>query len=269
MISPGTTHDLPSCMLPGHGTVANCKSTPAGYFTVTDLLRAQRIGAAAFTIQSTSIVAPLSILVLLSRLPYLSATMVFRSGFEVQLVSADTKIPFKEHEKDGKIYVEAEPDAEYFIAIRRVDMSGSPVIKSYYYIDGNFLGYYSFHKSVQKEPSYQGVFSRTNGVAKTSSLKFSKPKAASDGDGYRGGMGKAEIKLYEAISSGMTTARDFAPDFEYALAGAANAGDGKKKFLLSTKGSTVLKTETVTQPGSIVRYESFVTGKCIGSILLN
>ena len=82
-------------------------------------------------------------------------------------------------------------------------------------------------------------------------------------------MGKAEIKLYEAISSGMTTARDFAPDFEYALAGAVNAGDGKKKFLLSTKGSTVLKTETVTQPGSIVRYESFVTGKCIGSILLN
>ena len=46
--------------------------------------------------------------------------MVVRNGYQVQLVDARTKIPFKEHEKDGKIYVEAEPDAEYFIAIRRI-----------------------------------------------------------------------------------------------------------------------------------------------------
>ena len=54
--------------------------------------------------------------------------MVVRSGFEVNLVDATTKIPFKEHEKDGKIYVEMEAEAEYFIAVRRVNMDGPPTI---------------------------------------------------------------------------------------------------------------------------------------------
>jgi hypothetical protein len=192
--------------------------------------------------------------------------MVVRSGFEVQLVYADSKTPLKEFEKDGKIYVEAEPDAEYFISIRRIDRSGPPTIISYYYIDGSFLGYTSTFSSVMPNPSYKGLFSRNNGVLKNVALKFSKPQIAKDGDkeGYRGGMGKAEIKLYHGLPEGIKTMKDFAPDFDSALAGAANAADGKKKFLLSTKGSTTIKTENQHQ-----KYQSYGQGALIDSITLN
>ena len=196
--------------------------------------------------------------------------MVVRSGFEVQLVDAKTKLPFKEHEKDGKIYVEAEPDAEYFIAIRRIDAPGIPVIQSYFYVDGTSLGYHSNHTKVEMTPSYKGIFSRTNGISKTISLKFSKPKLAKDRDGYRGGMGKVEVKIYEGVFKGMKTHfSDISSDFESAVAGAANAGDGKKKFLLSTKGTTTTgKIEVDKASGVSKPHASYKAGHLIDSIVL-
>ena len=56
--------------------------------------------------------------------------MVIFSGFKVQLVYADSKVPLKEHVKDGEVYVEAEPDVDYFIAVRRIDMDGPPACNS-------------------------------------------------------------------------------------------------------------------------------------------
>ena len=39
-------------------------------------------------------------------------------GFTVELVNAETKRPFKEHQiPDGRIYIEVEPDAGYFIRL--------------------------------------------------------------------------------------------------------------------------------------------------------
>ena len=88
--------------------------------------------------------------------------MVVRSGFQVQLVDAKTMTPFKEHEKDGKIYVEAEPDAEYFIGIRRISPAGHPVILSYYSVDGHCLGYRQPHR---RHPSKHST--KEFGVART------------------------------------------------------------------------------------------------------
>ena len=118
--------------------------------------------------------------------------MVVRSGFEVQLVSADTKIPFKEHVKDGKIYVEAEPDAEYYIAIRRVNMEGPPVITSYYYVDEAYLGYTCHHERAEAELAYRGVWSRFNGVSTNTAFQFAKPSRAVNREGYRGVMEKGK-----------------------------------------------------------------------------
>jgi hypothetical protein len=49
-----------------------------------------------------------------------TVTMVRQGDFEISLVHADTKLPFKEHIKDGNVYVEVEPDEEYFICMQRV-----------------------------------------------------------------------------------------------------------------------------------------------------
>lgn len=47
-------------------------------------------------------------------------TMVRFDGFEVQLVEAKTKTPFKEHYHNRDVFVEVEPGQEYFIAIEKV-----------------------------------------------------------------------------------------------------------------------------------------------------
>ena len=52
-----------------------------------------------------------------------------RSAAALKCVYADTKVPLKEHAKDGEIYVEAEPDVDYFIAVRCI-ASGSRLIRS-------------------------------------------------------------------------------------------------------------------------------------------
>ncbi|GKY92223.1 hypothetical protein MPSEU_000193500 [Mayamaea pseudoterrestris] len=171
--------------------------------------------------------------------------MVIRSGFEVQLVHADSKLPFKEHEKDGKIYVEVEPDAEYFIAVRRVDMSGPQAILGSYKLDGKALGYYSTHTAVETMPRFLGIVSRTNGIEKKNAFRFSKPRMATNGGGFGGTMGSADIhQLYEGMLFGLKPVADFTTTFDAASAGAANAATGKKKFLLSTSGSMTVKTET-------------------------
>ena len=50
--------------------------------------------------------------------------MVRQGDFEISIVLADTKIPFKEHTKDGKVYVEVEPDEDYFISMKPVGNDG-------------------------------------------------------------------------------------------------------------------------------------------------
>jgi hypothetical protein len=174
--------------------------------------------------------------------------MVIRSGFEVHLVYADSKIPFKEFERDGKIYVEAEPDADYFISVQRVNRDGPPVIISTYSIDGRRLGYNNASWGASSEPSFQGIWNRINGTEQTNALRFAKPRLATSGDcAFRGGMGKVKIRLYEGAYGEMEARKDTsARDFKAAQM--KNAVDDKKKFLLTTSGTTLI-TESRWAPG--------------------
>ena len=49
--------------------------------------------------------------------------MVKKGRFTVELVSADAKVAFMEHTKDGKTYAEVEPEVEYFV---RIEVEPSP-----------------------------------------------------------------------------------------------------------------------------------------------
>ena len=44
--------------------------------------------------------------------------MVKKGRFTVELVSADAKVAFMEHTKDGKTYAEVEPKVKYFVRIK-------------------------------------------------------------------------------------------------------------------------------------------------------
>jgi hypothetical protein len=64
--------------------------------------------------------------------------MVKKGRFTVELVSADSKVKFQQHTKDGKTYVEVEPEAEYFV---RVAAEPAPRVSGRIDVDGKSLGY--------------------------------------------------------------------------------------------------------------------------------
>jgi hypothetical protein len=85
--------------------------------------------------------------------------MVVEGGFRVELVDVNTKIPYKEHTKDGKTYVEGDPDAEYFVSLLTVAV----LPEDHYIIDlfvGNQdLGWYCERDgdAIYDTPDYYGL----------------------------------------------------------------------------------------------------------------
>ena len=110
--------------------------------------------------------------------------MVLIEDFEFQLVSADggdtgTNTPFMEHTKGSKTYVEVEPDAEYFLSIRKVQVSSSALVCEFK-VDGEHLRYHTTFqpKTVQGSPQLQGLVSRSNGIQTNTALQFVKASFA-------------------------------------------------------------------------------------------
>ena len=96
--------------------------------------------------------------------------MVVAGKFKVEVVYAETKIPFKEHTAttDGDTYVEVEPDAEYFVDIE--SKSEDPVV-AYIRIDGKDLGY---NVTLRKKQNYlSGLVSKDElgGTSKQASIE--------------------------------------------------------------------------------------------------
>ncbi|GKY92178.1 hypothetical protein MPSEU_000189100 [Mayamaea pseudoterrestris] len=170
--------------------------------------------------------------------------MVVRSGFQVDLVDAETKKPFKEHEKDGKVYVEVEPDTDYFIAIRRITQEGFPKILSLYSVDGKKLDYHQPHDEIDAETFYQGIWSRIDGKDQIKALRFAKPSPAEAGKGYEGNTGFVEIKLYEAIFEGVEPVIDHISSVELHPSVDAARASSKKKFLLTKAGTSTIFDDT-------------------------
>jgi hypothetical protein len=85
--------------------------------------------------------------------------MVKEGLFSVQLVHAETMIPFKEHEgPDGKQhYVEVEPNVEYWIRIASSDASRDVICN--FQVDGKKLGFFRLLSSTNTDcPSDVGLW---------------------------------------------------------------------------------------------------------------
>jgi hypothetical protein len=85
---------------------------------------------------------------------------------KIELVYADTKLPFKEHTKDEKIYVEVEPDVEYFISIQQTGTGRAAHTLLKFIVDEQDLGYNCVTMNHMDQPVYRGVWNRVNGVCK-------------------------------------------------------------------------------------------------------
>jgi hypothetical protein len=187
--------------------------------------------------------------------------MVQCGDFKIGLVYADTKLPFLEHSKDGKIYVEVEPDVEYFISTQRTGTSrgrgGSTAILSFH-VDGADLNYHQYSSKCRDEPHYKGISYRQNGVSTTRALKFTKPRISQDGTNANRNllMGKVEIKMFDGIPKGYKDKhKDITSTFTAAAVDLEQSGLAKKKSLRSGEGEI-----TVTKKTSRNRHMSYKRG---------
>jgi hypothetical protein len=169
--------------------------------------------------------------------------MVQREDFKIELVYADTKLPFIEHvhTKDGKIYVEVEPDIEYFISIQQTGTGRGAHTLSKITVDDQDVGYQCTMSKRMDKPMYCGLWTKEKGLSTMKAFKFTKPKLSEDGTNVKRGllMGKVEIKMYEGTFGGYKDARDFSSSFAASAVDFNQSGLAKKKSLRSGEGKTV------------------------------
>jgi hypothetical protein len=169
--------------------------------------------------------------------------MVQRGDYKIELVYADSKLPFIEHTKDGKIYVEVEPDIDYFISMQQQQTGAGRegYTLSRLTVDEQDLGYACPTSKNMKEPMYCGLWTQEKGVSTMKALKFTKPKISEDGANVKRGllMGKVEIKMYEGVFLGYQDPRNFSSSFTAAAVDLNQSGLAKKKSLRSGEGETV------------------------------
>jgi hypothetical protein len=93
--------------------------------------------------------------------------MVLHGDFKIELVYADTKMPFKEHTKDDKIYVEVEPDVEYFIKFQQTGTGRGGYTISKFIVDEQDLGYIlpTNSSTSMSKPMYCGLWTQEKGVS--------------------------------------------------------------------------------------------------------
>lgn len=144
--------------------------------------------------------------------------MVKQGGYSVKLIHPHTKIPYKEHSKDGKHYCEVEPGSEYLIEFEVLedaprsfgDQRESALVYVRCQVDGVNLSYYETLSAGEKGEA--GYYEYQNGVEKETALRFERPKiqtessfdARSTSSAPPGGLtGKVVVRFSEAIIAGL------------------------------------------------------------------
>jgi hypothetical protein len=177
-------------------------------------------------------------------------TVVRFGDFEVALVEAESKNPFKEHAKDGKIYVEVEPDIEHFVAIQKVGTSHSGTSIVQLTVDETKLDYHMTYgqSHIHDSQTYKGLWQVENGMESQKALKFEKPMIKTEGRGSGLLMGKVEIKLYDGIFQGYRDSRNtsmysHSTNISTAKVGQQHKSVAAKKSLRSGAGTTTTKVK--------------------------
>jgi hypothetical protein len=132
--------------------------------------------------------------------------MVKIGRLTLELVAADTKIAFKEHTKDGKTYVEVEPDVEYFIRVGAE--AGPEVVKVRLYVDGKNLGYWGKLEAKKKNVSRTfGLWSYDGSRSSERALIFAKAKVFNRSNSDQEApfwTGKVEAIFWSCVDTGET-----------------------------------------------------------------
>ena len=126
--------------------------------------------------------------------------MVRQGYFEIELINAETKIPFQEHtHTDGRTYAEVEPDIDYFLHVRSHQYNK---VVFRFSVDGKDLDYV---QSSGKSNGWRerGLWKRHDGIQSFKALWFNKLYNRNNqvGDGQYEGhwTGSVELKVFEYV----------------------------------------------------------------------
>jgi hypothetical protein len=193
----------------------------------------------------------------------------------VALIYADTKKPFKEHTaSDGQVYVEVEPNAEYYI---HLSTDSQDVVVMRIKVDGKDLGYQlSLNKAnCMVNPNYFcGVSSvDESGGTIHQALKFAKTPVMQKTEDNKVPpafwTGSVQVEFYEGVYHGVESNTRA---FRNSWTGAGNdvgymigkSNPDQKKGVMSAAGST----RDYTQPSAGKRAR-YATGGHLKTITLN
>jgi hypothetical protein len=172
--------------------------------------------------------------------------------FSVELVDATTKVPFTKFkdEKNGDIYYEVEPDAEYLVRVEIVGNRINPATMFRFdpMVDEKSIGYV---KSASKDngPQFYGVVHRSKGVETTKAFRFKVPSISSyTGTDVVPFHGTVSIPIHEAIFAGYIDAGDIKAPEEASVAVAPTM----KKVLRSGEGRFLSSQDA---GGTILSYQ--------------
>jgi len=188
--------------------------------------------------------------------------MVKKGKFSVEIINADTKTAFPEHTApNGDLYVEVEPDSEYFIRMHS-DFQGPATANIC--VDGRDLGFTcNFSKGGPSQD--RGIWEFVNGKSVDHALKFVKTLARKGDTPSDGWTGKVEVKFFEAISVGYRNLKEYknawkGGDVSYVM---GISDPDKKKGVKSGKGASFAAEQLSG------RYERYERGASLGTITLH
>ena len=190
--------------------------------------------------------------------------MVRQGDFAVELVEANSKTPFKEHDHEGKTYVEVEPEQEYFIAISKPGNDKfSGVQKATFHVDGQNLASDLLYKACTKSdsPSFHGTrkCKKNESHCTLYALKFVVPNMASARSGSDGHpCGRVDVKIFQGIN----------PRISEGIESEPVTIESSAPVLASRTPKTVRSSNGTSQAKGIMSKFEYVCGDLLETITL-
>ena len=170
-------------------------------------------------------------------------------SFTLEIINAESREPMKEFEApDGKVYIEAEPDLEYFLRCSS-DRPGRPHTHVFLDIDGTGLGYKSRFTTKTAD---LGLWKSVDGVSSYVALKFVLKRTravpvAGDPAATTPPVGRITAKFYECTKGeGMVEVKD------HDHTGKIPAGIDNQADNFSAMGETTGKKAFASVAGSTI-----------------
>jgi hypothetical protein len=128
--------------------------------------------------------------------------MVVKGDICAWLVPVGSNVPLKEHTHStfGSVCVEAEPNVEFWVGVKRIGASTGAVLGIKVFVDGQDLGRSMAFQQGATRCELVGLYSEMDGVQTMRALKFVTPTAAGSGAASSDPLGKVEILIYQAVN---------------------------------------------------------------------